>query len=102
MERERAKYWLVQLILFAAVCPVTTLNSRTFRIGVRIATTALYGRNAERSLSAIRLRYILPARRQRSVCSCMDACMQAHEACLKVLCVLGPRHLGSNPHKSNG
>jgi hypothetical protein len=23
----------------------------------------------------------------------MDACMQAHEACLKVLCVFGPRHL---------
>ena len=23
----------------------------------------------------------------------MDPCMQVHEACLKVLCVFGPRHL---------
>ena len=53
----------------------------------------LYGRDAERPLSAIRLRYILPARRQRSIRSCVDASMQVQEVCLKVLCVFAPRHL---------
>src|ERR1700721_3775954 len=31
----------------------------------------LYGSDAERPLSAIRLRYVLPARRQRSIRSCV-------------------------------
>src|SRR5262252_9344142 len=53
----------------------------------------LYGSDAERPLSAIRLRYVLPARRQRSIRSCMDASMQAQEVCLKVFRVFGPRPL---------
>src|SRR5271166_5879764 len=53
----------------------------------------LYGSDAERPLSAIRLRYILPARRQRSIRSRVDASMQVQEVRLQVLCIFGPRHL---------
>src|SRR5271165_7472063 len=42
-----------------------------------------YGSDAERSLSAIRLRYILPARRQRSIRPCVDASMQVQEVRLQ-------------------
>ena len=53
----------------------------------------LYGGDAERPLSAIRLRYILPARRQRSIRPCVDPSMQVPEVRLQVLCIFGPRHL---------
>ena len=53
----------------------------------------LYGSDAERPLSAIRLRYILPARRQRSIRPCVNASMQVQEVRLQVLGVFGPRHL---------
>jgi len=53
----------------------------------------LYGSDAERPLSAIRLRYVLPARRQRSIRPCVDASMQVQEVRLQATCVFGPRHL---------
>ena len=95
-ERER-----IQRLMLAALRSETVAEFQELRFIDRrqdchhrgLDDLVLYGRNAERSLSTIRFRYVLPARRQRSVRSCMDACMQAHEACLKVLCVFGPRHL---------
>src|SRR5580692_7467780 len=53
----------------------------------------LYGSDAERPLSAVRLRYVLPARRQRSIRSCVYASMQVQEICLQMFCVFAPRRL---------
>src|SRR5262249_23631960 len=49
--------------------------------------------NAERPLSAIALRYVLPARGQRSIRSRVNSMMETCEVRLQILHVLGPRHL---------
>ena len=47
----------------------------------------------EKGFNAIRLWYIRPARRQRSIHSCVDTVVEVREVGLKVLYVVGPRHL---------
>ena len=59
----------------------------------RLDNFVLDGGDAERPLSAIRLRYVPPAGRQRSIRSRMDPSMQVPEVRLQVLCIFGPRHL---------
>src|SRR5208283_5497639 len=49
--------------------------------------------DAERPLSAIRLRYVPPTGRQRSIRSRMDPCVEANEVVLELLPVLVPRDL---------
>jgi hypothetical protein len=51
----------------------------------------LNGSNAERPLSAIRLRYVLPARWQRSIRSGMNPCVKIGEVGLQICRVLVPR-----------
>jgi len=95
-ERER-----IQRLMLGALWSETVAEAQELRLIDRrqdchhrsLDDLVLYGSDAERSLSAIRLRYILPARRQRSIRSCVDASMQVQEICLKVLCVFAPRHL---------
>src|SRR4029077_4800995 len=95
-ERER-----IQRLMLAALRSETVAEAQELRLIDRrqschhrsLDNLVLYGRDAEGPLSAVSLRYVLPARRQRSIRSCVDASMQVQEICLKVLCVFGPRHL---------
>jgi hypothetical protein len=59
----------------------------------RLDDLVLYGSDAERPLSAIRLRNIGPARWQRSIRSRLDATVEVREVLLEAFRVSGPRHL---------
>jgi hypothetical protein len=58
----------------------------------RLDDLVLQRGDAERPLSAMRLGYVLPARRQR-LRSYVNPTMEVCEVCLQVLRVLGPRHV---------
>jgi hypothetical protein len=59
----------------------------------RLDDLVLQSGDAERPLSAIRLRYVRPARWQRSIRSCVHTSVKICEVGLDVLHVVGPRHL---------
>jgi hypothetical protein len=59
----------------------------------RLDDLVLQSGDAERPLSAIRLRYVRPARWQRSIRSCVNTSVKICEVGLDVLHVVGPRHL---------
>src|SRR6267154_5540600 len=78
-ERER-----IQRLMLVALRSETVAEAQELRLIDRrqnchhrsLDNLVLYGSDAERPLSAVRLRYVLPARRQRSIRSCVDASMQ--------------------------
>src|ERR1700704_4911063 len=91
----------IQRLMLAAFRSETVAEAQEFRLIDRrqnchhrsLDNLVLHGRDAERTLSAICLWNILPERRQRSIRPCVDTRMQVPEVCLKVFCVLNPRHL---------
>jgi hypothetical protein len=58
----------------------------------RMDDLVLNGGYAERPLSAIRLRYVSPTGRQRSIRPCVYQCVEILEVTLEAFRVLVPRH----------
>src|SRR5208282_1678865 len=69
------------------------VDRRQDRYHRRLDDLVLDGGDAERPPSAIRLRYIPPAGRQRPIRPCVDPCVEVCEVTLKMLRVLVPRYL---------
>jgi hypothetical protein len=72
------------------LCLVDRRQDRHHR---RLDDLVLNGGDAERPLSAVRLRYLSPTGRQRSIRPCVYPCVEILEVALEALRVLVPRHL---------